>query len=182
MGWADNFTTFQSVLQNIPSNLKNETYSFLCLNDEKVFEGNEDTCAVTDFNLTGAQYYSLARGLTPVVVISNFTAQETPMNPLNVGSPLNGIVSCQENVTVNALYEDGNLAPTWNGGNPTDQLLKWPNASSVRNLSIVCDMASHSPWMWDCTEPQSSSHRIDVPILLVLLLASMSMFFANVLL
>ncbi|WFD28528.1 hypothetical protein MNAN1_003540 [Malassezia nana] len=189
-GWGDNFTSFQSVLKNIPSNMENETHSFLCLNDEKVYKLNEDACTVTDFNLTATQYYSLARGLTPVVVLSNFTAQSFPTTLFRVGSPLNGVYDCGQ-LSISALYEDGKMAPTWNGTKPIEHLLQLPNASSVRNLSITCDLTGFRPWMWDCNEQQSSSQsdeqqslsqRVDVPILLAFLLASMSLFFANVLL
>ena len=175
-GWANNFKSLLTVLQNTPANMKNESQSFLCLDDDSVFVASDQLCAMTKYNQTAVDSGLFSKSTQGV--ISNFTGSGFQLGNTNVGSPLNGVIGCNNELNIDLLRSGDNSIQTLKGAPVTDLLLNVSDPNSVLKFAITCGSFSYGPWMQGCPE-HSSSHSIHVSIPLTLLLVSMSMLFVN---
>lgn len=103
-GTADNVTAFMDLVRNVPANMKNDTLSFLCMDNEGVYTAIAERCAMTRYNLTQATKDILGNhpNLEPYVILQNYT--NTVGEQINVASPLNGKYGCYGYATIDWLY------------------------------------------------------------------------------
>lgn len=183
-GWTNNITGFMNLIRNVPANMKNDSISFICLDNEGVFTASRHSdCAMTKYNVTQAtrDVFGMKPMSTPDLLMDNYSIYGN--DQIYVASPLNGLFGCDGVASIDWLYHDDKSNHTlsrWFETNEQliDGILNIPNASAISNLSITCQAMDSTQWLGMCEE-SSSSNSAHVSIVLTMLLMSMSMLFVN---
>ena len=182
-GAANNVTAFMDLVRNVPANMKNDTISFLCLDNEGVYTEFADKCIMTRYNLTQATKDILGNNpyLGPEFILQNYTIPAGEQ--MFVASPLNGKYGCYGVATIDWLYPGDKSNHTlsdkfYTNEQLIDGLMNIPNATSASNLSITCEAFGQSSWLGRC-DHNFSLHNAHVSIPLTLLLVSMGVLFVN---